>query len=264
MKLYQVDAFTSQVFKGNPAGVCFPDKEIPDELMQNIAAEMNLSETAFLLQTEENKYQLRWFTPTSEVDLCGHATLASSFVLFSAGMADKNSVITYDTRSGELSAKLEETKIVMDFPQIPIENKAELPSDVEKALDISPLAVFGDKERFLIEISGLEELTAMKPDFNTLKEYPYLFMVTAPSDNPDYDFYSRFFAPSSGINEDPVTGSAHSSLAPHWSKKLNGKKLLIGYQASERSGIVECEIINNERLLIKGDAVIIFETDLYV
>ena len=263
MKLYQVDAFTSEVYKGNPAGVCLVENEISDELMQKIASEMNLSETAFIERKDNNSFKLRWFTPKTEVDICGHATLAASYVLFKNQIISEKDVLTYDTRSGDIHASMKDSKVIMDFPQIHVK-KTILSSELKEILNIEPIEVYGNEKRFLIEIRTLDELKNIKPDFAALAKYKHAFMITCRSEEPEYDFYSRFFAPCVGINEDPVTGSAHSYLAPYWSEKLGGKKRLVGYQASERSGVIECEIKGNDRVLLIGEAIIIFEIDLKV
>lgn len=262
MKIYQVDAFTNQIFKGNPAGVCILplSKMKDDELLQNIAAEMNLSETAFLSK-QKLEYQLRWFTPETEVDFCGHATLSAAHILWETGIEKKPEVIQFNTLSGKLFARYKQHKVELDFPvfgvkQIPEQNNINL------ALGIKPIFIGTTRNRYLLEVEDFQVLNTMKPDFTKLKEIGRTaFIVTCKSDNPDYDFCSRFFAPGVGINEDPVTGSSHSSLMPYWSKKL-GKGKLTGYQASKRGGVLECELTENGRVLIRGDAKTVFEINV--
>jgi len=256
MRTFIVDAFTDKPYSGNPAGVCILDYELSDNLMLNIAREINYSETAFLLK-QNNTYSLRWFTPKTEVAICGHATLATVYVLYETGIIDKNKLIEFNTKSGILKARLTNEMVELDFPQLFVE-QCESNEIIEKAFDIKPVFIGKNDKRYLIEIDNVEKLKKLKPDFNLLQKSDRLaFMITAKS-NDNYDFYSRHFAPGVGINEDPVTGSLHCYIAPYWSKKLNKTKLL-GFQASERSGIVECEIANNNRVLLRGKAVIMNE-----
>jgi PhzF family phenazine biosynthesis protein len=261
MKLFQVDAFTDQVFKGNPAGVCIlpPDKKYEDAFFQNVAMEMNLSETAFLAKQGKSEYHLRWFTPEAEVRLCGHATLSSSHILFETGLEKESDTITFNTLSGKLMARKVRGKIELDFPAYTIET---LPGneDINKALGVTPVFTgIGNKRTFLVEITEASVLKALTPDFSKLKTIGRgTCIVTCKSDDPKFDFFSRFFAPGVGINEDPVTGSSHSSLIPYWSQKL-GKKKLMSYQASKRGGILECEMGTNDRVFIRGSAVTVFE-----
>ena len=261
MKLYQVDAFTNEVFKGNPAGVCIlpPDKTYDDSFFHDVAMEMNLSETAFLAKQGESEYHLRWFTPETEVRLCGHATLSSAHILYETGAEKASAVITFNTLSGKLKARRVRGKIELDFPAHKITKKADN-EDADKALGITPVFT-GTNERgsYLIEIADASVLKGLKPDFTKLKTIGRgTFIVTCRSDDPKFDFFSRFFAPGVGINEDPVTGSSHSSLIPYWSQKL-GKTKLMSYQASKRSGILECEMAPNDRVFIRGNAVTVFE-----
>ena len=259
MRIYQVDAFTNQVFKGNPAGVCIipPDKMKDDGLLQNIAAEMNLSETAFLSK-QGGEYQLRWFTPATEVQLCGHATLSAAHILWELGLEKKQDVIQFNTLSGILFARYRQDKVELDFPLLEV---TEIPSqkNINAALGIEPVYTGVSKNRYLIEVENYSILKAINPDFGKLREIGRAaFAVTCRSEDPDYDFYSRFFAPALGIDEDPVTGSSHSSLVPYWSKKL-GKIKLMSYQASKRGGTLECELSPNNRVLIRGSAKTVFE-----
>ena len=262
MRLYQVDAFTDQIFKGNPAGVCIlsHDKLADENLLQNMAAEMNLSETAFLSK-QNGDYRLRWFTPETEVEFCGHATLSAAHILWETGLESRQDVIRFDTLSGKLLARFKEGKVELDFPAFEVE---EIPSQekINFALGVRPIYTGVTRKRYLLEVDNHQTLRSLRPDFEKLKAFGRTtFTVTCRSDNPEYDFYSRFFAPAVGINEDPVTGSAHSSLAPYWGGKL-GKTKLVGYQASKRGGRVECEVLAAGRVLIRGSAMTVFDITL--
>jgi PhzF family phenazine biosynthesis protein len=262
MQTYVVDAFTNKPFFGNPAGVCIMDRDLPDSIMQHIAREINHSETAFLLK-KENRYNLRWFTPKTEVNLCGHATLATSYILYETGQVPDNQIIEFDTKSGVLKVSNKNSKIEMDFPQIIVD---EIASNeiIEAAFNIQPRYAGSKNNRLLIEIDSFEDLINIKPDFQLLYKSDSLgFIITARSPNKKYDFYSRYFAPALGINEDPVTGSAHCMLAPYWGKKLN-KKLLKGFQASSRTGEIECELSGSDRVLLRGNAVKVFEMKNFI
>lgn len=258
MKLFQVDAFTNELFKGNPAGVCILPENFKGNgtLMQNIAMEMNVSETAFVMR-ENDEFGLRWFTPETEVDFCGHATLSSAHILWELGLVEDEESIVFNTKSGKLFARKTGYRIELDFPAIEI---TEIYSQemINNALGIQPLFTGTDGKRYLFEVSDFNELINMKPNFEKLKEIgKTAFMITCRSNNDKFDFYLRFFAPAIGINEDPVTGSAHSYLAPYWSRKLH-KNLLYTFQASKRGGKIECEL-NKERVLLRGNAVTVFK-----
>lgn len=262
MKIYIVDAFTIKPFSGNPAGVCIVENKITDELMQSIAMEVNLSETAFIKKEGED-FSLRWFTPTSEVPLCGHATLASAHILWEENIVAKSSTINFSTKkSGSLKIKYENYKIVMNFPQKFITTS--LSNDAfQNALGLKSFYIGSDETDYLIEVESEEILKNCKPNFNLLKQLDKSVIVTAQSTNTEYDFVSRMFAPNLGINEDPVTGSAHCYLAPYWEKELN-KKNLTGYQVSHRPGIVECELIDTSRVLLKGTAKTVIKGKLFL
>ncbi len=261
MKIYQVDAFTNQLFKGNPAGVCIlpHNKMKDDELIQNIAMEMNLSETAFLCK-QGSEYQLRWFTPATEVEFCGHATLSSAHILWETGIEKNTDSIVFNTLTGKLFAHYKQDKVELDFPTFEVE-KIPKQEKINQALGIAPIFTGTTRKIYLIEIESYQTLQSLQPDFAKLKTLGRAFCVTCKSDNPEYDFYSRYFAPAVGINEDPVTGSIHSSLTPYWSKKL-GKNRLMAYQASKRGGILECEVAANGRVLIGGYARTVFEIEM--
>lgn len=252
MRTFIVDAFTDRPYSGNPAGVCIMDDLLPDNLMLKIAREINHSETAFLL-IQDDTYSLRWFTPKTEVSICGHATLATAHLLYEIGLHGIDKQIQFETKSGILKARITNKMIELDFPQLFVET-CESNEIIEKAFDIKPKYVGKNDMRYLIEIDNVEILKEIKPNFHLLqKSDKGGFMLTAKSDDK-YDFYSRFFAPGVGINEDPVTGSAHCYLAPYWSKRLDKIKML-AFQASERTGIMECEIAENNRVLLRGNAI---------
>ena len=262
MLIYQVDAFADQMFKGNPAGVCVlpPDKMKDDLLLQNIAMEMNLSETVFLSKQNE-EYELRWFTPETEINFCGHATLAAAHILWETGLEKTQDTIVFDTLSGKLFANYRHSKIELNFPLFDV---TAIPDqeNVNLALGIKPTFTGISQNKYLIEVETDAILKAVSPDYRQLKEIDCMaFMITCKSDDRNFDFYSRFFAPALGIDEDPVTGSSHSSLAPYWSKKL-GKTKVIGYQLSKRGGLLECEVKPNNRVLVTGKAITVFKITL--
>lgn len=257
MRIFTVDAFTHKPFTGNPAGVCILEHEIPEELFLLIAREINYSETAFVIKTKGH-YQIRWFTPRTEVDLCGHATLAAAKVLYEYQYCDGSECIDFDSKSGLLTAKKIGNKIELDFPQIFVQ-EAHSNEIIEKAFDIHPLYVGKNDNRYLIEIENYDKLISIKPDFQLLKSSDLgRFIITVKSNDPRFDFISRYFAPGVGVSEDPVTGTAHCYLAPYWGKKLE-KTIMTGFQASERTGVIECEINNDSRVLLRAGAVIMHE-----
>ena len=263
LRLFHIDAFTDILFKGNPAGVCLLDhQDIPDELKLNIAAELKHSETAFVL-FQKDEIGIRWFTPTTEVDLCGHATLSAAHVLFEQKLVSPDDTIRFRSRSGELRAKRVGDTIELDFPLAKLRACDAMPN-LNKALGVDPLFTGCSDELYFVEIPDPEKLRTLHPDMNALAAIsPGEFIVTAPSNDPRFDFISRFFGPAVGIPEDPVTGSAHCYLAPYWSKKLN-KTCLTGYQASERGGTVICELSRPGRVKLRGKAVTVFSTDLKI
>ncbi len=257
MKIFQVDAFTERPFKGNPAAVCVLDRQVEDKWMQDVAKEMNLSETAFLLKTDQG-YNLRWFTPSSEVDLCGHATLAAAHILWERGYLKKEEEAKFYTKSGLLVAKTSGGWIQLDFPAT-TEKEATPPAELISALGVKPIYVGKNIFDYLIEVESEDIVKNIKPDFIKLMEVPMRgVIVTAKS--KEYDFVSRFFAPGIGILEDPVTGSAHCCLGPYWMKKLN-KETFTAYQASERGGALKVQVAG-ERVLISGKAVTVMEGEL--
>ncbi len=260
--LFQVDAFTDRPFAGNPAAVCILAEEREDAWLQAVACEMNLSETAFLLR-QDSRWRLRWFTPTVEVDLCGHATLASAHVLWEAGYADPSETLVFRTKSGELSAARRDEVIELDFPAEPA-SPAEPPAGLTEALGVAAARFVGrNRLDFLIELGTERSVRDARPDFPALAvACPSTrgVIITAPADGPEFDFVSRFFAPAVGIDEDPVTGSAHCCLGPFWAKRL-GKLELAGFQASKRGGAVFVRV-GDSRVALGGRAVTVLRGEL--
>ncbi len=257
--IYQVDAFTDRPFAGNPAAVCILDQPADDAWMQHVAAEMNLSETAFL-QREDDGFRLRWFTPTVEVDLCGHATLASAHVLWTTGYLWTSEEIRFHTRSGLLTARLVDGWIELNFPAVSAE-AVEPEAGLIEALGVQPVYVGRNKFDYLVEVASEEEVRQAQPNHAALRAIPVRgVMLTSRSQNSKYDFVSRFFAPASGVAEDPVTGSAHCCLAPFWGERL-GKEEMTAYQASPRGGVVR---VRNEgdRVVLSGQAVMVLRGTL--
>jgi predicted PhzF superfamily epimerase YddE/YHI9 len=261
-----VDAFTAEPFRGNPAAVCLPDRELADAFMQSVAAEMNLSETAFPVPQGEG-WRLRWFTPKAEVDLCGHATLASAHVLWETGRLPLNRPAVFATRSGRLTCVRRGGWIEMDFPAEPADalGDAALAAELAAALNAAGRVVGRKRNRMddLVELDSPAAVRAITPDFARLAALPARgVIVTARSDDPRYDFVSRFFAPAVGVNEDPVTGSAHCCLGPYWAAKL-GKPDLLAYQCSPRGGVVRVSV-RGDRVLLGGQAVTVQRAQLLV
>jgi len=250
LKLYQIDAFTDKVFSGNPAAVCLLDKWIDVEAMQAIASENNLAETAFVIPWE-NHYAIRWFTPEVEVDLCGHATLAAAFVLFKY-YNPQTSLIKFETeKSGILTVKKSGQNLEMDFPADHLKKVAP-PNDLVNALRAKPIDAYQGKTDYLLIYNSQYEIEKISPDFSLLKDVECRGVIVS-SRGEEVDFVSRFFAPQVGINEDPVTGSAHTSLTPYWANKLN-KTVMTAQQLSARKGELTCEWIG-DRVKIIGKAV---------
>lgn len=259
--IYQVDAFTDEPFRGNPAGVCLLKKEETNWWMQKVAAEMNLSETAFLLPQADG-YSLRWFTPTTEVDLCGHATLASAHVLFTTGLLEKTQEARFHTRSGLLMARAGEGGwLEMNFPAVPAK-EVEPPVELEKALWVIPTYVGHNGADFLVEVEKEEVLRKMEPDMAAIARLKARGVIVTCRGSGKYDFVSRFFAPAIGVSEDPVTGSAHCALGPYWQAKL-GKGELLAYQASARGGSLRVKVAG-DRVQLAGQAVTVLKCDMQV
>jgi len=257
--IFQVDAFTNQPFSGNPAGVCIMPEPQDAEWMQNVAREMNLSETAFL-HKQVDGYNLRWFTPAVEVALCGHATLASAHILWEEGYLEPGEQARFHTLSGLLTADRKGDWIEMDFPAKP-EEPASAPPGLIEALGV-PLKYIGRSHYdYLVEVDSEEVVRNVKPDFGLLATVPVRgVMVTSLAGSNKYDFVSRFFAPRVGVNEDPVTGSAHCCLSPFWSKRLDRKEL-VGYQVSARGGVVRVRL-SGDRVYLGGQAVTVLRGEL--
>ncbi len=246
---FVVHSFTDTVFRGNPAGVCPLEEWLDDELMQQIAAENRLSETAFFVRKEDH-FELRWFTPTIEVDLCGHATLASAYVLFDH-LGHEEDVATFHTQSGELTVWKNGDYLVMDFPSRPAES-IEAPTALIEGLGRAPAEVYQARD-YLAIFDTEQEILDLDPDFAALESLDCTGII-ASAPGTEADFVSRFFAPLAGIPEDPVTGSAHSTLTPFWASRL-GKKQLVAHQVSERGGVLKCTL-RDARVLIAGQAVL--------
>ena len=250
--LYQVDAFTDRVFGGNPAAVCILSNWLTTDLMQNIAQENNLAETAFVVQ-RNNNFELRWFTPETEVDLCGHATLAAAYVLFNDYGYTENTICFISPRSGPLHVeKGLDGLMTMDFPTDDIV-ALQIDTKITKAIGLTPIRMFKGKTDYLLIYNSQQEIDAIQPNFHLLDQLDCRgVIVSAPGE--EVDFVSRFFAPQCGIPEDPVTGSAHTTMIPYWSKTL-GKTKLQAEQRSKRGGELDCEY-HGDRVKISGKAVL--------
>ena len=260
MKLFQVDAFTNAPFAGNPAAVCILSEKQDEQWMQQVAREMNLSETAFLLKQPDG-FSLRWFTPATEVNLCGHATLASAHVLWEAGLLSITEQAQFDTRSGLLTAKRHGDLIELYFPALN-EEPAEAPAELIAALRVTPRYVGKFGTKYLIEVNDEETVRKLDPDFSALRKLPGRgVVVTSAASAAPFDFVSRYFAPWVGVDEDPVTGSAHCCLGPYWGRRL-GKQEMKAYQASARGGVVNIRL-GVERVYLGGNAVTVFSGTLH-
>ena len=259
LKVTQVDAFAGRPFQGNPAAVCILPAVRDDQWMQNVAREMNLSETAFL-HKQADGFNLRWFTPTVEVALCGHATLASAHVLWEEGHLDGNQPARFHTKSGLLMAERKADWIELDFPATP-EEPAPAPDGLSAALGAAFRYVGKTRFDYLVELESEAAVRSLQPDHSTLRKIPVRgVIVTSRSDSEEYDFVSRFFAPGSGIDEDPVTGSAHCCLGPYWQKRL-GKNEFVAFQASARGGVVRVRV-NGDRVILGGKAITVLRGEL--
>ncbi|NHZ84848.1 MAG: PhzF family phenazine biosynthesis isomerase [Planctomycetia bacterium] len=248
LTLYYIDAFASELFEGNPAAVCPLETWLPDELMQLIAGENNLSETAFFVPME-NGFQIRWFTPNSEVDLCGHATLASAFVIFNILDYDQN-IIEFESKSGLLKVIKDDDNLILNFPAQP-PTPCDTPQEIINALNITPVECL-ESEDLIAVLADESDVQNVEPDFEGLKKLG-LRGVIITAQSKKYDFVARCFFPGLGINEDPVTGSAYTQLAPYWATKL-GKDIFNAKQLSARGGELTCELFD-DRVLISGKAV---------
>ena len=264
MKLSLVDAFASAPFSGNPAGVCLLEDDAPSPWRQALARELGFSETAFLRPGREGAFELAWFTPTVEVDLCGHATLASAHFLWEEGLADESAAIRFETKSGALFARRSGSAIELDFPAEPA-RECPAPDGLLEALGARATWVGRNRLDFLVRVGDEPQVRALRPDFRALAAAcgeDRGVMVTAVSDDPAFDFVSRYFAPAAGIDEDPVTGSAHCCLGPFWAERL-GKPGLRAFQASSRGGHLSVRV-GEQRVYLGGTAVTIFRGELAV
>jgi PhzF family phenazine biosynthesis protein len=257
--IYQVDAFTNRAFAGNPAAVCLLTAPAPEAWMRDVAREMNLSETAFLAPKEDG-FNLRWFTPAVEVELCGHATLASAHILWETGTIGRDEQARFHTLSGLLTAERKGEWIDLDFPAKPEEPVTPW-SELASGLGLAPRYVGKSHFDYLVEADSEQTVRRLAPDFTLLKRAQARgVIVTARAEGGEFDFVSRFFAPAVGVDEDPVTGSAHCVLGPFWAKRL-GKSEFLAYQASARGGVVKVRLVGN-RVKLGGQAVTVMRGEL--
>ena len=261
LTIHQVDAFSDKVFSGNYAAVIITEQWLPDELMQSIASENNLSETAFAKIIADQHYELRWFSPLLEIDFCGHATLATAFVLFSQHPLLNELTFTAKAVGDMIIKRLNDGFIEMSFPNRKPEIVDTVPTDLLNALSISPQQVLKNQQAYFVIYDKEQHVHSIQIDMELIKQLaPFDVVVTAPSNQ--YDFISRYFWPANGGDEDPVTGSIHTGLAPYWANRLN-KNELIAYQASKRGGLLKCRV-TEDRVFISGKAVLYLEGTLYV
>jgi PhzF family phenazine biosynthesis protein len=262
MLLLQIDAFTSEPFRGNPAAVVFLDGARDDAWMASVAAEMNLPETAFLRPQPDSSWSLRWFTPAIEVDLCGHATLASAHAVWEEGLQHPDETARFHTRSGLLTATRNGDLIELDFPVLP-EKRIDAPDGLLEGLGTDAVYVGRNAFDYIVEVASEDVVKAMQPDYARLRKLPARgIIVTSRASNGGYDFVSRFFAPGSGIDEDPATGSAHCCLAPYWAERL-GKNDFTAFQASPRGAMLRVRLDGN-RVKLGGQAVTVLRGMLAV
>lgn len=256
LNYFIIDAFAEIPFTGNPAAVVILDNVVPDALLQNMASEINLSETAYLLE-QDGIFNLRWFSPVTEVDLCGHATLASAHILWEMDILNQDQEARFNTKSGILTARKIGEHIEMDFPiEMPITTKC--PSEIVDALKVEPIYTGRNRFDYFVELRSEDTVKSIKPNFEIIKKIECRgIIITSNAESNNYDFISRFFAPRFGIPEDPVTGSAHCALGPYWSKKM-GKTELVGHQASKRGGIVKVSV-REKGVTLNGKALTVAE-----
>lgn len=259
--IIQVDAFTNEPFRGNPAAVCVLSEEAPEAWMQAVAGEMNLSETAFVHRRKTGDFSIRWFTPTVEVALCGHATLAGAHVLWEDKVVSPTEPIVFHSQSGRLTAEREGDWIRLDFPALPVE-ECPIPASMGEALGSRPVRAHRSPlGAYLVELDSDKTVRDLEPDMARLRNAEFnTCIVTARSDSGPFDFVSRFFGPGVGIDEDPVTGAAHCSLGPYWAGRL-GKTELTGYQASKRGGVVKVRV-RGDRVDILGQALTLMRGEI--
>ena len=262
-KIYQVDAFTDKAFKGNPAGVMLCDTFMTVEMMQNIAMEMNLSETAFIVP-DGNGFQIRYFTPTAEVPLCGHATLASAHIIYELGLKELHDTIFLKAKGGDLTVNWDNEWIVMNFPRYPL-NKMDTPADFKEIVGFEPIETYASSYDWIVAVAASEkDIEQAKPDFEqiVMNKLGHL-IITAKSNLYPADFVVRCFAPILGIDEDPVTGSAHCALTPLWSEKLNMLEM-DSLQLSKRTGKLKVKMLANDRVEIRGQAITVFKAEMRI
>lgn len=261
LPIFQIDAFSSKVFGGNPAAVIPLEEWLADDVLQKIALENNLSETVFLCKEKSSeKFEIRWFTPKVEVDLCGHATVASAYYLFEISGYSKT--ITFSSKSGDLSVSKEDGWYYLDFPYMELTNE-NIPDQLAEGVGGKPISAHKSKDDWQLVYETEQEILDLQPNFSLLKDYPARGIIaTAPSSQTGVDFVSRFFAPASGIDEDPVTGSAHTKLIPYWAKILQ-KDSFVAKQLSHRGGYLKCKL-QNDRVLIGGEAVLYLIGNIYI
>lgn len=259
IKIYQIDAFTDEIFKGNPAAVCPLETWLPDEILLKIASENNLSETAFYVE-KEDYFEIRWFTPTVEVDLCGHATLATAFVLKNFEGFDGNQLSFYSLRSGNLSVTFKDDLLILNFPT-DIFSEIELTKELFSVTNYSPIAAYKGKTDYMLIYENESEISEAVPDLQLISKLDARGAIIT-SKGKDYDFVSRFFAPASGVNEDPVCGSAHTTLVPYWAQQF-GKKELKAFQNSQRTGEIFCQLID-DRVELGGKAVLYMKGEIAI
>ncbi len=257
-RIYQIDAFTDKVFKGNPAAVVPLEKWLPTDVMQRIAAENNLAETAFFVK-EADRYHIKWFTPSVEIELCGHATLASAYVIYNYLNYEKED-IHFTCQVGDLFVRKNEDWIVLNFPSIETQIIKNIPSVLSQAIGMHPVALYDSKTKWVALLPDEAAVADCRPDFSLINQLEKNLIITAKG--KEVDFVSRFFAPQSGIDEDPVTGSAHSVLIPFWSNKLN-KVELTAVQLSQRTGFLKCTFLG-ERVEMSGQAVCYLIGDIFI
>ena len=259
IRCWQVDAFTNRLFGGNPAAICWLESEADPKWMQSVASEMNLSETAFVRRLSDG-LELRWFTPLAEVDLCGHATLATAHALWSSDLVSQGEPLRFHTRSGVLTCTQNGDFIELDFPATPATSVA-IPATLIEALGVEPSYLGKSRFDYLAVFDSAEAVRTLKPDFRKLEKIPVRgIIVTAPADDPQFDFVSRFFAPALGVDEDPVCGSAHCCLTPYWAERLN-KTELMANQVSARGGVLRLRL-NGDRVILGGQAVTVWRGEL--
>lgn len=259
--IVQVDSFTKQAFRGNPAAVCVLSSPQDEGWMQSVAQEMNLSETAFLIKQDQS-YNLRWFTPATEVPLCGHATLASAHVLWTEGYASTGQELRFKTKSGILTAKYQDDWIELNFPA---NRSQDIPpiTKLADALGVPLKTVLYNSLGYLVEVANAQQVRQLQPNFTLLNQLPIsnVIVTSKGEENSEYDFLSRFFAPGLGIDEDPVTGAAHCCLAPYWRDRLHQDQFL-AYQASSRGGVVKINYDGGDRVFLLGQAVTVMRGEL--